>query len=237
MSYLKKGDFIWGGILAVLIAFLLVPAPREAFITFTSTYVYLGAFLKFFVLATMGELLGGRIATGNWSKPPAVGLRAFIWGIFGMAIALVFTVYNGGVIAAQGKGLLPGGDLSGFGGTFLTAFFTSFTMNVTFAPILFTVHKFTDTAIDLNFGEKRSKVALDLIINEVDFRSLVKVTWLRYCLFFWIPMHTLVFLIPTAYSDYRVLASAFLSIVMGIIGAVTKKSVPAAKPAHSMKAA
>jgi len=225
---LKKGDLIWGAALAAFVAMLIVPASREAFIGFTSTYVYLGAFLKFVILATMGELLGGRIATGDWSKPPGLVWRAIIWGFFGMAIALVFTIYNAGAIAAMAKGILPGGGLEGFGGTFLTAFFTALIMNVTFAPMLFTVHKFTDTALDLKYGEKRKGITLNLLIEKIDWNSLVKVTWLRYCLFFWVPMHTLVFLIPSDYSDYRVLASAFLSIVMGVIGAVTKKPSAAA---------
>lgn len=228
---LKKGDLIWVSVLAAFVAVLLIPASREAFISFTSTYVYLGAFLKFVLLATMGELLGGRIVTGNWSNPPALILRALIWGFFGMAIALVFKIYNAGAIAAIESGLLPGGSSEGFSKTLLTAFFTSFTMNVTFAPILFAVHKITDTTLDLKFGEKLKKVNLDLVLSRIDWKSLVKVTWLRYCLFFWVPMHTLVFLIPSAYSDYRVLASAFLSIVMGVIGAITKKSGPS--PSHA----
>lgn len=230
---LKKGDFIWGAALTAFVVVLLIPASREVFISFTSAHVYLGAFLKFFILATMGELLGGRIASGDWAKPPAIGLRAVIWGLFGVVIALLFTVYNAGAIAAMNNSLLPGGGIAGFGGSFLIAFFTSAIMNLTFAPMLFAVHKISDTLIDLKYGEKHNEVSLDLIIKKIDWNSLVKVTWLRYCLFFWIPMHTLVFLIPSAYSDYRVLASAFLSIVLGIIGAITKKPAPVQAPVYN----
>jgi hypothetical protein len=38
--------------------------------------------------------------------------------------------------------------------------------------------------------------------------------------FFWIPAHTLTFLLP---SEYRVLAAAMLSIALGLILTITKK--------------
>jgi len=44
---------------------------------------------------------------------------------------------------------------------------------------------------------------------------------LKTCIFVWIQCHTLVFLLP---AEYRVLASTFLAILLGILIACTKKT-------------
>lgn len=46
------------------------------------------------------------------------------------------------------------------------------------------------------------------------------ICWLKTCPYFWIPAHTIVFLLP---NQYRVLVSAFLSIALGLLLAIAKK--------------
>ena len=58
---MKKGDFIWSGVLICIIAVLAIPSSREVFMEATGAHPYIGGFLKFAVLATMGDLLGARI--------------------------------------------------------------------------------------------------------------------------------------------------------------------------------
>ncbi len=211
----RTGDFIWLCVLLLWILILVIPQSREVFEHFTSTYRYGSSFVKFAILSTMGELLGLRIIRNQWVKPPAIGVRFIIWGFLGMAVALVFSVYNGGVIYAQSVGALPGAEVA-----FLTAFFTSTIMNLTFGPMLFVSHKFTDLFLDLKFGSKIKNVNIDLILKNYDWETMVKFTWFKCCLFFWIPAHTIVFLLP---PNYRIIASAFLSIALGLIGAYSKK--------------
>lgn len=212
---MKKGDFIWGFALLVWIAILVVPASRVAFINASDAHPYIGGFIKFAILATMGDLLGARILKGSWSIPKGLGYRAIIWGIIGMMVTLVFTVFMGGTAAAQASNKLPYN-----GSTLAQAFFGSTIMNVTFGPMMMAFHRFTDMYIDAKYEKKGGKVTISELVEKNDWHSLVEFSWLKTCPFFWIPAHTIVFLLP---AQYRVLVSAFLSIALGLLLAVAKK--------------
>ena len=67
----------------------------------------LGGFIKFSVLATMGELLAGRVDKGEWVFPSYLIARAVIWGFIGMLITMIFTIYSTGIIKLQEIGILP----------------------------------------------------------------------------------------------------------------------------------
>lgn len=47
---MKKGDYIWGGIILLIGIILLVEKTRDAFILFTDSYKLLGGFIKFAIL-------------------------------------------------------------------------------------------------------------------------------------------------------------------------------------------
>ena len=212
---MKKGDFLWGLILLIWVAILIVPVSRIAFIGFTEAYPYIGGFIKFSILATMGDLLGTRMLKGKRIISNGIIYKAIIWGIIGLMITLVFTVYMSGAEAAQVSGKLP------FKGSITAkAFFGSTIMNVTFGPMMMVFHRFTDTFIDTKYEKKGRRITMDELIDKIDWHSLVKFSWLKTCSFFWIPAHTIVFLLP---EEYRVIASAFLSIALGILMAISKK--------------
>ena len=162
----------------------------------------------------MGDMLGSRIQKKEWIFPKNFVKKAVVWGILGMMITLVFTVFMAGVTGAQKVGRLP------FGGSkFAQAFFGSTIMNLTFGPMLYIYHKFMDLWIDIKFEEKVN-VTIQAIVDKIDWYTLVSFSWLKTCIFIWIPLHTIVFLMP---PEYRVLASAFLSILLGVLIAITKK--------------
>lgn len=211
---MKKGDFYWISALSIWVLILVIPVSRTAFISFTTEYAYLGGFIKFSILATMGDLLGARIVKKGWVISKGIIYKAIIWGIIGVMVTLVFSVFMGGAQVAQMEGKLP------FEGSKIAqAFLGSAIMNVTFGPMMMVFHRFTDMYIDAKYEKQGGKVTLNELIERNDWDSLVKFSWLKTCPFFWIPAHTVVFLLP---SEFRVLVSAFLSIALGLLLAMSK---------------
>jgi len=185
------------------------------FVKFSTEHAYMAGFVKFFILATMGELLAVRIVTGEWHLPKGLPYRALVWGFLGIAIVLTFNVFSVGVAGALANGFLPGGNSK-----IAFAFFTSFTMNLSFAPTMMAFHRITDTFIDLKYENKGEKVNLSAVIKRIDWNGFVSFVLVKTIPIFWIPAHTITFLLP---PEYRVLMAAFLSIALGAILAFAKK--------------
>jgi len=211
---MKKGDFLWLGAMAAIVAFLLFPTTHELFNDWTHAQPYLMGFVKFAILATMGELMALRIVTGDYKKPAGLVWRMIIWGLIGMLITLMFSVFAGGVVAAQEAGKLPFE-----GNNFAFAFFTSAIMNLIFAPTFMAFHKYTDTYLDLK-AETGSSPSIKDITLKIDWYGFVSFVLMKTIPFFWIPAHTITFLLP---SEYRVLVAAFLSVALGALLAIAKK--------------
>ncbi len=207
---MKKGDLLWIVVLCAFTALLAIPATHGAFIAATDAHPYLMGFIKFALLATMGELLAARLAAGKWSKLPGMPLKVVIWGIIGILIVLMFTLYSAGVAGAAGKNLLFVG--SGFYSPFLKAFYTSVFMNLTFAPAFMAAHRMTDTWIEIRAAGGRP--GWPAIVDNIDWKGFYKFVAAKTIPFFWIPAHTVTFMLP---PEYRVLASAYLSIALGVI--------------------
>jgi hypothetical protein len=207
---MKPGDFIWIAVLGGIVAALLVPVTREGFVTVTEAYPYLMGFAKFAVLATMGELLSIRIIAGRWVRTKGMLAKMLVWGVIGMMIVLMFGVYSKGVSGAVQEGLLPVG--TGTLARILTAFYISLVMNLTFAPVFMAAHRLSDTWIDLRVDGKRP--GLDGLLAAIDWQGFFRFVLLVTIPAFWIPAHTVTFLLP---AQYRVLAAAFLSIALGVI--------------------
>lgn len=210
----NKGDIIWLAILAMVAAFLIYPATNAIFIALTTAHPYLMGFMKFFILASMGDWLGIRIVTGDWVKPKGALYKSLLWGVFGVGITLAFTIFSSGVTAALANGLLPG---KGYQIAF--AFFTSLIMNLTFGVTLMGMHRFTDTYIDWYFTNG-VRPSIDEVIKNMNLENLIKFVYAKTLIFFWVPAHTVVFLLPTV---YRVLAAAALGIALGGILSFAKR--------------
>lgn len=211
-----KGDLLWAGVLLILVLILILPQTRTEFISITEKYPYISGFFKYFILATMGDWLGTRLIRGQWKIGQGFFYKACIWGMIGMAITLVFTVYTEGTQIAQMSGKLPF-----WGNSFAQALFSSVIMNLTFGPMLYIYHKFGDLIVDAMYNPRINQITLKQLVDRVDWYSMVSFSWLKTCLFIWIPCHTVVFLLP---EEYRVLASAFLSVLLGILVTLSKKN-------------
>ena len=204
---MKKGDVVWTAALIAVIAFLLWPTTNKLFVNFTTNYAYIAGFIKFAILATMGDLLAYRLVTSEWKIRNGFLFRAFIWGFLGVIIVLIFNIFGAGITAAMNGGFLP------FAGNSLAfAFFTSAIMNLSFAPSMMGFHRITDTYADLRFIQKKKNLKFKQVVEKVDWNNFISFVVFITIPGFWIPAHTVTFLLP---SEYRVLMAAFLSIALG----------------------
>lgn len=223
---MKKFDLVWAGILLAIGVFLAVEDTRLWFEATTAAHPYIMAFVKYLILATMGELLAVRIIAGDWKKPVGFIYRALIWGILGMVFVIIFKIFNQGVIAAQKLHYLPSLE-SGFEAAFLVSFLTSAFMNLFFAPTFMAFHRITDTFIDLGEGKlsRIFKVKLKDVVQRIDWNGFISFVVIKTIPLFWIPAHSITFMLP---ENYRVLYAAFLSIALGGILAFAKRKTPKA---------
>ena len=195
---------------------LIIPASREVFKSLSAEHPYLMGFAKFALLATAGELIAVRMAKGEWALPALIVPRFIIWGFIGIWITFMMGVYRTAVL----NGVLPvfGND---FVKGLLRAFYISVIMNTTFGPTFMAVHKCSDTYLALR--EKNGKgVKLSEVIDAVDWKRFVSFTIFKTVPIFWIPAHTLTFLLP---AEYQVMLAALLSVALGIILNFKKKAI------------
>lgn len=211
---MKKGDFIWLAALAVCVFYIVSPMTNAMFLAQTTAHPYIGGFVKFAILSTMGELLAMRLVGGNWKKPAGLMWRVIIWGFIGMLITLIFKLFAFGVAACLSGGFLPGGDSK-----LAFAFFTSLLMNTFFAPVFMAMHKMTDAYLDLKFRDGVASPSYEAVLLEADWMMFAKFVVVKTIPFFWIPAHTITFLMP---GEYRIVIAAFLSIALGGILAFAK---------------
>lgn len=206
-------DLVWLAVLLGVLVLMLVPPMADWYQAFNGETPYLSAFLKFMLLAPMGELLASRLQKGIWKKPPFLAGRAVVWGFLGMVIGLAFVLFPGGVAAASQTGLLPASLPP-----LLTAFVTSVLINVIFAPGMMAFHRLSDAYFDLR-AEGQAKPGIQAVAQRIDWGSFLAIVVGRTIPLFWIPAHTVTFLLP---AGYRVLMAALLSIALGLIMALVK---------------
>ena len=86
---MKRQDLYFALVmLAIFLPFFLIPELYDWYKTFNAEHAMIMAFLKFGILATLGEMLGCRITTGNYTSPTfGVMPRMVVWGLLGMAIS------------------------------------------------------------------------------------------------------------------------------------------------------
>jgi hypothetical protein len=231
---MKKGDIILALIFAGLFGPFLIWTPvLEFYKEINHEAPYLMSFVKFFILATLGEILGLRIRKGGY---PLQGFgilpRAIVWGFLGMSIKMAFVIFAEGapaMLASMGvqypsanpAEILNVDFFSNFSWLqFLTALSVGTMLNLFFAPVFMTVHKITDAHIVQTRGTLRgffSPINVREIMAEINWRVQWDFVFKKTIPLFWIPAQTLNFLLP---AEYRVLVAAVYSIILGVILAV-----------------
>jgi hypothetical protein len=219
---MKKKDIILLIYILSIIALLAIPASRVQIEKWTSSNPYLMGFIKTSILASSGEMIASRIKKGYYLAFKGLLYKFIIWGILGMGFVLMFHIYDKGVTSAINNSLLPAIGQVTWLSKIYTAFMISLIMNLTFAPAFMLLHRITDTYIEIGHGQLKSiaKTKFSQVTKSIDFRFFVEFVLLKTIPLFWIPAHTITFLLPT---QYRVLMAGFLSIALGIILSLTKK--------------
>ena len=223
---MKKNDLFFSiTILIVLAIFIFISPVTNWYMLFNKEHGMIMSFFKFALLATLGEIIALRIRTGNYNEP-GFGIipRMIVWGFLGLAINIAFQIFSTGgpvFLAYLGLSSAPEAMKGGFSMLkLLDAFTISTTMNLTFAPVMMTFHKITDTHIIKTGGTVGglfSPIPFAAIFKNMNWDVMWNFIFKKTIPFFWIPAHTITFLLP---AEFRVLFAALLGIALGLILAI-----------------
>lgn len=220
---MKKKDIIFIACLILLfLPFFIFESVYEFYSSFNKEHGMIMSFIKFGILATIGEVIGLRIKEGVYNRK-GFGIlpRAIVWGFLGLTIKMAFIIFAEGTpIFVEYMGMNNAKEV--FAGDFsldklIIAFSISAAMNLIYAPVMMTLHKITDMHILKNGG------TIHGFLKPIQFKShFVNLDWKtqwnfvfkKTIPFFWIPAHTITFLLP---SEFRVLFAALLGIALGVI--------------------
>lgn len=186
-----------------LVYFLAVTAifvlDTDQVVALTKAHPFGMGFAKFALLATFGECLKNRIASGRW-LPSKIVLRLAIWGLFGLWITPAFPMIDGGVKALTSLQLWPDQPL---------AFWMSMWINVFsgYGFFMMFCHYWTDTMLVQGFLWPWQ------LFGRPETQRWGKIVILSLVLF-WIPAHTVTFSLP---PHWRILCAAYLGIALGLI--------------------
>lgn len=222
-------------LISLFVPFFLFQDVFNFYDTFNKEHPLITSFIKFAVLATSGECIGLRIKAGVYNqKGFGIIPRAIVWGFLGIAIQMAFVIFSSGVPVFFTKILdLPWAmdfmdkqkvETMSFGSKLLLAFSISAALNLIFAPVMMTFHKITDTHIIKNGGTLAgffTPIHFHEIFKNLNWEVQWNFVFKRTIPFFWIPMHTITFMLP---SEYRILFAALLGIALGVILAVANQS-------------
>lgn len=183
----------------------------------------LSSFIKFGILATLGEITAYRIVHKRFpDKSFGAVPKFFVWGLLGILIFWAFKIFSGGINGMVDGGMLP----VIYSEKFFRAFYISLFMNMIFGTFLMLTHRLTDIKIESTggalLGILSPKPAVPELFKKVDWDRFWGFVIKKTIPFFWIPAHTITFLLP---PEMRVLFAAILSFALGVIlafGAVQK---------------
>ena len=226
---MKKSDFIFlACVLAFAATFIFIPPVTNWYLQFNKEHGMIMSFFKFALLATLGEVIALRIKTGFYNEP-GFGIipRMIVWGFLGITVNIAFQIFSSGgpiFLAYLGLSNAPEAMKGNFSALkLLDAFTISTTMNLTFAPVMMTFHKITDTHIIKSRGSVSglfSPIPFASIFKNMNWDVMWNFVYKKTIPFFWIPAHTITFMLP---AEFRVLFAAVLGIALGLILAIASQ--------------
>jgi hypothetical protein len=226
---MKLKDVLFGvAAICLFIPFFVSPPILSFYKEFNADHGMVMSFIKFAILATMGEVIGLRIKTGNYNQP-GFGIlpRAIVWGFLGMTVKTAFVIFGAGApvflefLGLNNASEIIKGDFSM--AKILVSFSISTSLNLFYAPVLMTFHKITDIHISNNGGTIRglfTPIKFSEIFPAINWEVQWNFVFKKTIILFWIPMQTINFLLP---SQYQILVAALLGIVLGILMAVASQ--------------
>ena len=226
---MKKDILLSLALILLFLPFFLSKELYEFYREFNHNHGLIMAFVKFGILSTLGEMIGLRIKTGKYyTQNFGLLSRMMVWGFLGLAIKIAFVIFASGTPLFMEYLGFEGASKSmtvGFTSTKLwTAFSISLAMNLIFAPVMMTLHRITDLHIEKNkgvFSHFFKDFTVAQYFHTIDWDVQWGFVFKRTIPFFWIPAHTITFLLPL---DMQVLFAAFLGIILGVILALASKS-------------
>jgi hypothetical protein len=225
-SMKKKDIYFIMGVIIFFTPFFVSSTLFDFYKQVNQQHGMIMSFIKFAILATMGEVIGLRIITGGYNQPDfGILPRAIVWGLLGLTIQMAFVIFSTGapifLVYLGLEGAVASMNSTGLSSDrILTAFTISVTMNLIYAPVLMTLHKITDTHIERNGGSLRALVRpinMGKIMSDINWNDQWDFVFKKTIPFFWIPAHTITFLLP---PEYRVLFAAILGIMLGVLLAI-----------------
>ncbi|KAF0129723.1 MAG: hypothetical protein FD155_2315 [Bacteroidetes bacterium] len=220
---MKRSDLILILVsIAIILCFIFIPSVGETYNSFNRDHGMWMSFIKFAVLATLGESIALRIRSGVYNTK-GFGLlpRAVVWGFLGLTIKMAFVIFvTGTPVFLEYLGFQNAGAIMKESFSFSKvgiAFSISAAMNLIYAPVMMTLHKITDIHIVANAGKLYAllqPIAFRKIFNELDWDRQWNFVFKKTIPFFWIPAHTITFLLP---EQLQVLFAALLGIALGVL--------------------
>ena len=220
---MKRTDIIFTFVfVGLFVPFFLSDKLYEFFVWFSTDWAFTASFIKFAILATMGEMLGSRIRSGIYLPAGfALVYRAVVWGFLGMTVKAAFMIFGGGVpliashIGMENPSAVMAGPLTG--ARVLLAFAISTFLNLFYAPVLMVTHRVSDLHIAAAGGDRRRLLTVPdvtRLLASIDWNSMWGIVLKKSIPLFWIPAQTVTFLLP---QEFQVLFAALLSTVLGVI--------------------
>ena len=216
---MKRSDLFAVLFIVGVLTLFILPESRLYYNHAYYKFPIILSFLKFALLATFGEMLILRLFKGNYNEK-GFGLlpKAIVWGVLGISLYFAFTIFYGGVTWLLFKGGMPESSAM----KLLHSFSISFFMNIFYAPILMLTHHISDRYIANNNGYfPVAQFRTMTLLKQIDWDKMWGFVIKKTIPLFWIPVHTITFLLP---EQYRILIAAVLSIVLGLFLATTKKT-------------
>ncbi len=203
-SFLPGSLFIIFGSIALLV---FAAVDTDGFVQLTKQKPYIMGFVKLFFLGTLGEILKSAFRRRTL-KLDKLFARACVWGLFGLWFTPTFPLFAAGTAAIISSGLWFTGA---------QAFSMSLWINILggYAMFMMVTHEYANYVIDQN-GRKWNLTDWSRTIDRKFVFSFLPKT-----LVFWVPAHTITFMLP---PEWRVLSAALLAIVLGVILGVTRNA-------------